>query len=426
MKKITLIAALMLSAAGFAANAQSVTYVEDPSQGLLNNQMKDNWFIQLEGGASVFMSPDDSKVESFGKRIAPSFQLSVGKWFSPVFGLRLNATGFMAKGASDGMYYEKGSIGLREDLDYAEDGYVAQKAWFFGPNLDAMLNLTNWWCGYKADRVYNAVVYGGFGVYWPTSKQGSNYRDVPVKGSIFGTDAWPANNADGEWKGESSRALNLRVGLLNKFRVSNRVDLLLDIRYDYIQEHFDDVKKTRNGNINVLAGIGFNLGKTTWNAPVTAVCPTWKYTDAEGDALAARLQAAEAKIADLEKQLRDCLNRPKEVVKKVEDDGPLATVYFQINRTDVQGVQKKVVNAVAEVMKNSDKDYLLTGWADNYTGNDQINTRLRKGRVATVKNELVKKGVSADRLETQINDGNLTNYGAKSASLDRAVTIEEK
>ena len=104
----------------------------------------------------------------------------------------------------------------------------------------------------------------------------------------------------------------------------------------------------------------------------------------------------------------------------------MATVYFPIGKTAITGVQGKVVNAVAEVMKESDKEYLLTGWADNYTGNDKINTRLRKGRVANVKSALVKKGVKADRLETTINDGNLTNFGAKCASLDRAVTVHEK
>ena len=55
-----------------------------------------------------------------------------------------------------------------------------------------------------------------------------------------------------------------------------------------------------------------------------------------------------------------------------------------------------------------------------------VRARLRKGRVATVKNELVKKGIADSRLETQINNGELTNYGPKAASLDRAVTIQRK
>jgi outer membrane protein OmpA-like peptidoglycan-associated protein len=105
---------------------------------------------------------------------------------------------------------------------------------------------------------------------------------------------------------------------------------------------------------------------------------------------------------------------------------PLATIYFPINRTDVLGVQRNVVDAVAEVMKNENRNYLLTGWADNYTGNDKINVRLRKGRVASVKNELVKKGIAEGRLETEINNGELTDYGPKCASLDRAVTIQRK
>ena len=78
------------------------------------------------------------------------------------------------------------------------------------------------------------------------------------------------------------------------------------------------------------------------------------------------------------------------------------------------------------LLLRENRNYVLTGWADNYTGNDKINTRLRKGRVASVKNELVKQGVAEGRLDTEINPGNLTNYGPKCASLDRAVTIHRK
>ena len=177
----------------------------------------------------------------------------------------------------------------------------------------------------------------------------------------------------------------------------------------------------------------YKFGKSEWNAPIQVQCPEWKYSDTEGDALTANLNNANRKIGDLEDQLRKCLEKKPEANKLTEDgtpaadpNAPLATVYFPINRTDVLGVQRNVVEAVAEVMKNENRNYLLTGWADNYTGNDQINVRLRKGRVATVKDELVKKGVAESRLETEINNGELTNYGPKCASLDRAVTIHRK
>ena len=397
MKKIALIAALCAMMVP-SLNAQEVTYVEDPAQGYLLNSFKDNWFIQAEAGAGVLMSPNDKKVDSFGDRIGYSFQLSVGKWFSPVVGIRGGADAYLGKGAALGLTND---IGVRPDLDIAGNLY-GQKVWQFGPTFDVLVNLTNWWMGYKPGRVYNGIFYVGAAVNFTCAKDLEN-------------NDWSFEYAD-------SHNLSIRTGLLNKFAVSKRVDILLDLRCDLVQEHFD-TEKTRNLYATALLGLGYNFGKTEWKAPVTAVCPTWKYTDAEGDALAARLQAAEAKIADLEKQLRDCLNRKPEVIEK--DDAPLATIYYPIGKSTITGVNTKIVNAVAEVMKQSDKNYVLTGWADNYTGTDKINAKLRKDRVNGVKKALVRKGVAADRLDAQINDGNLTNFGAKCASLDRAVTINE-
>ena len=218
----------------------------------------------------------------------------------------------------------------------------------------------------------------------------------------------------------------MQTGLLNSFAITKKLDFNVDLRFDLMQEHIDGAGmgyRTWNEYPGVLLGLTYKLGKSEWNAPVTAVCPEWKYTDAEGDELTANLNNANRKIADLENQLRKCLEKKPE---EAPADAPLATIYFPINRTEVLGVQRNVVDAVAEVMKNENRNYLLTGWADNYTGNDQINVRLRKGRVATVKNELVKKGIADSRLETQINNGELTNYGPKAASLDRAVTIQRK
>ncbi len=76
-------------------------------------------------------------------------------------------------------------------------------------------------------------------------------------------------------------------------------------------------------------------------------------------------------------------------------------------------------------MLDENNNYLLTGWADNYTGNGTINTKLRKDRVAGVQKALIGKGVAADRLETTINDGDIAK-SAKTAALGRCVTISRK
>ncbi len=74
---------------------------------------------------------------------------------------------------------------------------------------------------------------------------------------------------------------------------------------------------------------------------------------------------------------------------------------------------------------NSKTNYVLTGWADNYTGSEQVNIRLRKARVDGVYKQLVKNGVPASQLTATTNNGSLCDLGEKYVALDRAVTIEE-
>ena len=418
MKKIVLI--VMLFVAYLVPSmtiAQEVTYVEDPSQGYLFNRMRDNWFIDAEGGVGLFMSAYDAHAP-FGKRLGAKANLHIGKWFSPLLGLRFGGDFEQLKGATWVGNYA--ALGYRNYPKLYDNNKFAPTHFNdVGVTGDTLFNVSNWLCGYKPYRFYNVIFYVGVDANWVYTRSGAR----PV--------------SDGPWEyganddPDHCRNYSVHAGLLHSFALSKKFDLLLDTRFDFLQEHSDGAGmgyRTWNEYPSIMVGISYKLGKSEWNAPVTAVCPEWKYTDAEGDALVANLNDANRKIADLENQLRKCLEK-KSLVEEgtpAAVEPPLATVYFPINRTEVLGVQRNVVEAIAEVMKNEDRNYMLTGWADNYTGNDNINQRLRKGRVATVKQELVKKGVAERRLETEINNGELTNYGPKCASLDRAVTIHRK
>ena len=411
MKKIALLALLCVSyLVPMTTNAQDVTYVEDPSQGYLLNRMRDNWFIMADGGVGMMMSSYD-RHEHFGHRLGAKADLFVGKWFSPLLGLRGGVDFEQIKGATwTGNYAALGYRNWPRQLDGGK--YVPQHFNDIGLVGDVLFNVSNWLCGYKPHRFYNAIFYVGMTVNWVYARDGAR----PV--------------SDGPWKyganddPDHSRNYSMQAGLLNSFAITKKIDINLDLRFDLMQEHIDGAGmgyRTWNEYPGVLIGMTYKFGKSEWNAPTKVICPEWKYPDAKGDSLVAALEEAKRTIADLEDQLKDCLEQQ---TKKVES--PLATVYFPINRTEILGIQRNVVNAIAEVMNNENRNYVLTGWADNYTGNDKINTRLRKGRVASVKNELVKQGVAEGRLDTEINPGNLTNYGPKCASLDRAVTIHRK
>ena len=412
MKKIaflSFICALFMGQAAFAQQAQEVTYVEDPSQGYLFNKFKDNWFITGEGGVGFYMSPGDTNRDWYN-RLSPAASIYVGKWFSPEIGVRLGVNWLQCKGLSStpdgtGIEWDKPMI----------DGMYQQKYSEVGPVFDVMFNLTNIVCGYKPNRWYNLSMYVGGGGYWSMSKTfPENIDKTEDIGSAL-KDGWDFND---------DRVITFRGGIINSFNISKQVQLALDIRYSGIDNHKDEPGEGWNKtshDLQAYLGVTYLFKKREWNAPIVPVCPEPE----DCDPLRARLQAADARIADLEKQLKDCLEKP--VPEPVVEEAPLATIYYPINVSKLTKKDVILLEAIADVMKaNPDTEYVITGWADNYTGNDKINTRLRQNRVDGVKKQLVKLGVPESQVEATINHSNLVDLGEKYQALGRAVTIEEK
>ncbi len=416
MKKITLLACACALFLAPAVNAQEVQYVEDPAQGYIFNRMQDNWFVQATGGVGVLMSYKDANMK-LGKRIlAPKANLFIGKWFSPLLGVRIGGHFEQMKGVAG----QSDAIGLRTDMaDQMKDGVQlpGQKFNRIGVTGDVLFNVTNWLCGYKPGRFYNAIVYAGASTSWNFYK---DQRD--------GKGSWKYGGYNNGKEGWHDRNFALQAGLLNTFALGKHVDLLLDLRFDMIQEHMDGYgHKTWNEYPSAQLGFAYKFGKTEWNAPVVPICPPVVNNDAELDALRNKLAQANAKIRDLENQLNDCLNWKKN--HKCDKPGPakeapLATIYYPRGKSYITPVQMEVVDAVADVMNNENDNYTLTGWADNYTGNDEINIKLRHDRVNGVKKALEDKGINGGRLSTETNNANHPDvYGAQSAPLGRCVTI---
>ena len=398
MKKATLLACACALFMGVAANAQEATqelqYQPDPSQGVLLNRMKDNWFITAEAGASFYIAPYGVH-RAVADRFMPAASFYGGKWFSPVFGGRFGVNYLGLKGLAPSQRY----IGAMPEM---VNGYYKTKYAEIGPVFDLMVNLTNWWCGYKPNRVYNATVYAGAGAYFTLT------RHYDAQGNSEGF-----KNADND-------IINLRAGLINSFRISEQMQISLDLRATGLSDLAGVDGNRKALALQAYLGFTYNFKKRDWTAPVVPIIPEPENCDA----LRARLAAADARIADLEQQLKDCLNRPVETV--VENNGPLATVYYPIGVSRLSRENQRVVKAIAHVMtQNSDKKYTVTGWADNYTGTDNINMRLRKNRAEGVAKLLKSNGVPASQINVTTNNGNLSDLGEKCVALDRAVTIEE-
>ena len=406
MKKITLLAAAfaLFGVASAAAQVeeivdvtvQEVQYVEDPTQGLLLNRFRDNWFITVQGGVNVYFSHHDIN-RDFWDRFQGNASFYFGKWFTPVWGGRIGADFLVLKGVGN-----KNALGALLD-EAIGDGLYKTNHNAVGPVFDIMANLTNLFCGYKPHRFYNFTLYMGGGGYWSLERSFENGKR-------------------GAYKNAHDNVLTFRAGFINSFNLGKNVQLFLDLRASAI----DGVGYPSEGNrtwldVQAYLGLNFLINNRPWSHPLIPVCPPAENCDA----LRARLAAADARIADLEAQLRDCLNRPAEV-KEVVEKAPLATIYYPINVYRLTREDNLVLDAIANVMKdNANTHYVLTGWADNYTGTDAINIRLRHNRVNGVYNKLIKCGVPASQLTATTNNGNLCDLGEKFVALDRAVTIEE-
>lgn len=400
MKKSSILAfaaALLMSGSMVAqVTVTEIQYVEDATQGYLINPARNNWFLTLEGGVSNAATKDVAR-PAIGKRFGGAAAIYIGKYSTPVFGWRAGLDWFQAIGK---VGYNDFGVNRSQEFD----GMFGSKFNYFGLAGDVMVSLTNWWCGYNPDRVFNAQLYGGVGGYVSTTKK---YKD--------------ASDVKGEWKHAHHYLFTPRLGLLLDFNLCKNFALGLDLR----AVAADKSMTQRNSHVSVAAeallAATFKFNKTTWSAPVVAVIP--EIEDCEP--IRARLAQANARIEDLEAQLKACLNRPVEKVVETVEAGPLATVYFPIGVSRLNYTDTKVLGAVAEQIIASGKNYTITGWADTYTGTDAINARLRTARAESVKNALVKDGVPADKLTTKSGEGNLNDLGIKYVALDRCVTIDE-
>ncbi|MCM1309419.1 MAG: OmpA family protein [Bacteroides sp.] len=409
MKKtaIALAAAALMSVSTAMAVVPEITYVEDPAQGYTFNRFKDNWFIQAEGGVNLILGQTD-KVAKFGDRIAPAFGIQAGKWFSPIMGFRGGLTYLGQKGASNhinngwgntyGLEMENGAY-----KTFEKDGktYYPTHVGQLGVNFDAMLNITNWWCGYKPNRVYNFIAYVGGAAYF-----GFQHK--------FDKDG----NNDG-WDKDFDTSLALRGGIINSFNVSRQVALSLDIRYTAMSSNIEaNHYNAMSNNIAAFIGVTYLFNQRTWTAPIVPVIPIIE----DCDPYKARLAECEARLQDTQRKLDECLRRPmpQPIVQECVKD--LATVYFPIGSATVSRTDRNVLKSVASIMKEDSKKYTVCGWADNYTGSDAVNARLRTKRAENVKKILVANGANADQLDVTTNAANRVE-GKANVYLDRCVTI---
>ncbi len=357
MKKLLIVLAMCGLTMG--ASAQETT--TDPVQkySVATNSFWSNWFIQVGADWNAYYSNEEhgqglshSPFKSF--RAMPGFSVAVGKWFTPGLGLRTKFQGVWGRQVYDDVKHTRHMWTLNENV---------------------LFNLSNMLYGYNPERVWNFVPFLGGGIN--------------------------RNCCDNNY------AMNLSFGILNTFRVSNKVGINFELGWNYAEEDFDGISagkgsrvwEGKDNRLYAEVGLTFNLGKATWEK-TPDVDAIKALSQSQIDALNAQLNDANSENARLKNLLAEKKNEAPASVKNYSN-APMS-VFFNINKAKVAS-RKDLVNVkgLADYAKENNVNLVVTGYADSATGSAAYNQKLSERRAETVANELVKMGVSRDQITTE-------------------------
>ena len=359
MKKFLLSIAIVAISAGsvFAQdNAEKLRW-----KGIMNNGFWSNWELSVAGGVNATAWDGVATNQSTGD-LGWQVEGGLTKWFNPIVGARVQLIG--------------GRLNASDDF--------GRKSNWIMPHADAVLNLSNWFGGYREDRVYYAKVFAGAGVHWVNVKNDA--------GSGFAATA----------------------GLINTFRVCKQLDINLELKGILSAGH--DMPRAiapvagKYGQIySATLGVAYRFNKRDWSKA---------YSQEEIDAYLASIAALESSLADAHRNegklaerlaaqkaatdqaLKDNEALRAELAKKKNSVVSSTAVFFNFDSARLTDRAKASMQVLQETIANAPKDQVFTivGHADAKTGAAAYNQKLSEKRAKAVYDYLVEQGVNKDQL----------------------------
>jgi outer membrane protein OmpA-like peptidoglycan-associated protein len=341
-----LLATAVLASLGMNSMAQATYTDKDGNE----YQFKKHFYLDIQGGGQYTLGE-----AKFKDLLSPNIQGAIGYQFSPVFGLRAQMNGLWSKG---------GWAGFRSKV--GEKPYNAKyKFKYIAPGVDFMFNLSNLFCGWNPNRVFNISAFAGGGINWA----GGNQEINDIAATLENLNDY---NLEYLWHGKKVRPYG-RAGIDLEFKVSKAVSIMLEGNANMISDKYNS-KKADNPDwyFNALAGVRINLGKSyTKKAkpveePAPAPAPKQEYVAPKPEP------------------------KPAPVEKKVEEIR--RDIFFTINSYKIAPAEDAKIREVVDFLnKNTEAKVVVTGYADKGTGNDVINDRIAAKRAAAVVWMLTKK-----------------------------------
>ena len=384
MKKILL--SLCVAVLACAAVSAQETATEKPRwKGVETNKFWHNWELSLGGGIShLDINTRGGELGKVGANTGWNINGAATKWFHPIVGARAQ-------------------VDLGEFMNMIDNDTKFHTPYAY-IHADAMLNLSNWIGGYREDRVYYAIPYLSFGY----SATCFDRKDL---------------HSNGEF--------SAGIGLLNKFRVTEYLDIQLDLRTWLLPGRgVNEAVLTPGKYAPALVGsvgVAYRFNKRDWNVAI-------QQTEVDG-----YLNAIDGLKKDL-KHANDNINTVNDKCAELEEENaklkktvaPAAAstvnvetvVFFEKNVYELSAFGEAVLAKYVASVKNTDHKVTIVGHADNTTGSKEYNEKISQKRAEAVKAFIVANGIDESRIEVKWEGDSALPFADGDAEVNRCVVIK--
>ena len=376
--------------------------------GYITNQWYDNWVISAGGGISAVTAPGNTMM------VSPSYDLNVTKWATPSLAFRFGIQGYQGREGFTPNFWN------HSPLPYDPSSNTVSWDYFYA-HADMMWCVSNTIFGYRFRRFYSVspYIHGGYQRIFDPAAYKTNYdREM-----VFG------------------------AGLLNTFRLTDRLSLTLDLRASNFSGRFhNSAQGGRVTQLTATAGLALNIFKPGWRRAKEIEDARDAAMIAERAARASlneaekanrRLSDDNAALRDRNRALEDEINALKAVAaseaERNGDDellrriaGAGLVIYYDIDVFQIRSCEELHINDyVNEVLKKDPAHvFYLTGSADKGTGTYERNTFLSTNRVNRVKTYLMNKfDIPASRIVIK---GAIVTDKHEDGRIDRCVLFENE
>ena len=323
-----------------------------------------HWYVQIQPlGVQYTLGERD-----FGDLLSYNVQAALGRQFTPVIGARLAVNAWQSKAGSK------------------IDGWNFDWKWkYVAPSVDVTFNLSNLFCGFNPNRLFNFSVFGGLGANIGFSNDEAKDARTDIMNkfpSLVNTAMWDqADNLSYLWDGTKVRLFG-QAGIAGDFRISDAVSVGLELSANTLSDKYNS-KKAGNWDwyFNALAGVKINLGPTYTTREIPVPEPEIRYVEKIVEKIVEKpAPAPAAAVAEVEPLRRD--------------------IFFLINKTNIRPSEAQKVKDIADYLnEHPTAKVMITGYADAGTGNNKINDRLAAGRADAVVKSLKKDyGIAESRI----------------------------